>query len=70
MHRPIDVAVVGDRRRTLPDLLQVLGQLVDIASAVQQGVIGMQMQVRKFSDSHLLSLLLSYLQPLFHNRPG
>ena len=62
VHRAIDIAVVRDRRSLLPDLLQMLRQLVDIASPIQQRIIRMKMKVGKLS-SHTLSLLPRYKHP-------
>ena len=57
VNRAIDVAVVGHGRRRLADLGEVFGQLVDVAGSVEEGVIGMKMEVRKLSG-HMASLLL------------
>ena len=42
-HRPVHDAVVGDGEGGLPQLLGALGDRVDAAGPVQQGVLGMHM---------------------------
>ena len=56
VHRAIDVAVIGHGDGGLAQRVDVLHQLVDIAGAVQQGVIGVQVQVGKLG-SHASSLV-------------
>ena len=55
--RAVDVAVVGDGGRGLADLGEVLGELVDVAGAVEEGVVGVEMEVRELGG-HPLSLRL------------
>ncbi len=55
VHRPEDIAVIGHRHGLLPDLLHMRGEFIDVARAIEQGVVGMQMQVGKFSG-HTISL--------------
>ncbi len=43
----VDVAVVGDGGGGLADLGEVLGELVDVAGAVEEGVVGVEMEVRE-----------------------
>ena len=43
------MAVVGDGHGVLPNAVDVGYQLFDIAGAIEEGVVGMQMQVGKFS---------------------
>jgi hypothetical protein len=54
MDRAIDVAVIGDRDRFLSDASNMLNQLFDIARAIEQRVVGVQMQVCEFRHSVLL----------------
>ena len=49
MHGAVDVAVVGDGHGLLSDAVDVGYQLFDIAGAIEEGVVGMQVQVGKFS---------------------
>ena len=49
MHCAVDVAVVGDGYGFLSDAVDVGYQLFDIAGAIEEGVVGMQMQMGKFS---------------------
>jgi hypothetical protein len=48
VHRPIDVPVVGHRHGLLPQRRHPVNQLGDVTSPVQQRVLRMQMQMRKF----------------------
>ena len=48
MDRAINVAVVGNGDRFLADVRDALDQLFDIAGAVEQGVIGVEVQVGEF----------------------
>src|ERR1700691_288594 len=48
MDRAIDIAVVCNRNSLLADVGNALHQLFDIAGAVEQGVVGVEMQVGKF----------------------
>src|SRR5579875_2655332 len=59
VHRAKDIPMVRNGRRLLPNLLQMLRQLVDIASPIQQRIIRMKMKVSKLG-SHTSSLLLRY----------
>jgi hypothetical protein len=54
MDRAIDVAVIGDRDRFLSDASNMLNQLFDIARAIEQRVVGVEMQVCEFRHSLLL----------------
>ncbi len=47
--RAVDVAVVGDGHRGLPDVLDALDKLVDIACAVKKREVGVEVQVCEFS---------------------
>ena len=49
MHGSVDVAVVGDGYGFLPDFVDVGYEFFDVAGAVEEGVVGVQMQVGKFS---------------------
>jgi hypothetical protein len=49
VHRPIDIPVVGHGDRLLPQRRHPVHQLGQVASPVQQRVLRMQMQMRKFS---------------------
>ncbi len=49
VHRPIDVPVVRHRDRLLPQRRHPVHQLVYVACPIQQRVLRMQMQMRKFS---------------------
>jgi len=49
MHCAVDVAVVGDGHGLLSDAVDVGHQLFDIAGAIEEGVVGVQVQVGKFS---------------------
>ena len=53
VHSPIDISVVGHRDRLLSQRRHPVNQLGNVASPVQQRVLGMQMQMRKFSHSYL-----------------
>ena len=52
----VDIAVVGDGGRGLPDLFEMLGELVYVAGAVEERVIGVQMEVGELGG-HSSSLL-------------
>ncbi len=45
----VDVAVVGDGYGFLADVVDVGYEFFDVAGAVEEGVVGVQMQVGKFS---------------------
>src|SRR5215471_16628182 len=45
MHRAEDVAVVGHGNGGHSELVDVLDQLLDVASAIEHGVVGVQMQM-------------------------
>ena len=49
MHRPVDVPVVGHRDGLLPQLRHPINKLGNVTSPIQQRVLRMQMQMRKFS---------------------
>ena len=49
MHGAVDVAVIGDGHGLLSDAVDVGDQLFDVAGAIQQRVVGVQMKVGKFS---------------------
>ncbi len=49
VHRTVDVAVVGDGYGFLSDFVDVGYELFDIAGAIEEGVVGVQMQVGEFS---------------------
>ena len=49
VHSPIDIPVVGHRDRLLPQVRDPVHQLGQVASPIQQRVLRMQMQMRKFS---------------------
>ena len=48
MDRAVNVAVVGNGNRLLADPGDALHQLFDVAGAVEQGVVGVQVQVGEF----------------------
>ena len=48
VHRPVNVAVIGDCDRLLSDARNALDELFHVACAVQQRIVGMQMQMSKF----------------------
>ncbi len=53
----VDVAVVGHGRGGLADLVQVGGELIDVAGSIEERVIGMQMEVGKLGGhTSMLSL--------------
>ncbi len=49
MDGAVDVAVVGDGGGGLTNFGEVLGELVDVAGTVQEGVVGVEMEVRELS---------------------
>ena len=53
VHRAVDIAVVGHGDRLLAERGDAVHELVDVASAVQQRVLGVQMQVREFGHDYL-----------------
>ena len=55
VHRAVDVPVVGHGDRGLPQLRDAVNELLDVASPIQQGVLGVQMQMRKFSHGNFNS---------------
>ncbi len=48
MHRAVDIAVVGDGHGFLSDFVDVRDQLFDIAGAIQQRIVSVQMKVGEF----------------------
>ncbi len=48
VHRPVDVAVIGHGDRLLPQRRHAAHQFLDVACPVQQRVLRVQMQMRKF----------------------
>jgi len=54
VHRTINISVIGDRNRFLADARYALNQLFNVARTVQQGVVGVQVQVSKFRHGVLL----------------
>jgi hypothetical protein len=46
--------VIGNRNRFLADARYALNQLFNVARTVQQGVVGVQVQVSKFRHGVLL----------------
>ena len=52
VHRPVDVPVVGHRHRLLPQGSHTVHEFMNVASPVQQRVLGMQMQMREFGHGY------------------
>ena len=48
MHRAVDVAVVGNGDGLLTDAGDVLDELFNVAGAVEQGVVGVEMKMSEF----------------------
>ena len=59
MHRAKNISVVGHGNRGHAQLFHALAKLFDIAGAIKQGVVGMQVQVDELG--HGLSLVLRWL---------
>ena len=57
MHCAVDVAVVGDGHGFLSDFVDVGYEFFDIAGAIEERVIGVQMQVGEFSHGDSFSLV-------------
>src|SRR5215471_12440201 len=55
MDRAIDVAMVGHGHGLLPDLAHTRHQLLDVAGAVEERVIGMQMEMDEFGHGWVSS---------------
>ena len=49
VHCSVNVAVVGDGHRFLPNAADMVNQLFYVAGAIQQRVVSMQMKVGEFS---------------------
>jgi hypothetical protein len=60
VHRPVNVAVIGDCDRLLSDARNALDELFHVACAVQQRVVRMQMQMGEFRHVQLLCVLLLF----------
>jgi hypothetical protein len=63
MNRAVDIAVVGNRNRLLPNLGNMVDQPLNVAGAVQKGVIRMQMKMSEFG--HCAALILERHQQVF-----
>ena len=48
MHRAIDIAVIGHRDRRLTQLFHAGHKFLDVAGAVEHGIVGMQVQMDEF----------------------
>ena len=51
MHCAVDVAVVGHGHGLLPQRRHAVHKLINVASAVEQGILGVQMQMGEFGHS-------------------
>ena len=56
MHCAKNIAVIGHGDRRHAQLLDAFNQFFDVAGAVEQGVIGMQMQVYEFRHGSLVAV--------------
>ena len=56
MHRAKNVAVVGHGHGGHAEFFHALAELLDVASAVEHGVVGMQMQVNELGHGSVVSL--------------
>ena len=57
MHRAVDVAVVGDSHGFLSDGVDVRHKFLDIAGAIKEWIVGVQMQVGELSHGISSSLV-------------
>ena len=49
MDSAVNIAVIRDGGGTLPDFREMFGQLVDVAGAVQERVVGVQVKMGELS---------------------
>jgi hypothetical protein len=53
MHSAVNISVVGDRDRGLADVLNALDELVDVAGAIEEREVGVEMQMCELSHGDL-----------------